>query len=79
MKLATDAPEFVKAEIEGTSTRLPVQQVPGFRRDSASDYARMQAASWAADMYDICGGDGVGNAYLGEGLSITPDGQITDD
>jgi len=27
----------------------------------------------------MVGGDGVGNAYLGDGLSITPDGQITDD
>ncbi|EKD97083.1 MAG: hypothetical protein ACD_23C01078G0004 [uncultured bacterium] len=79
MKLAADAPEVVKAEIEGIATRLPGQQVPGFRRDSTSDYARMQASFWAADMYDICGGDGLGNAYLGDGLSITPDGQITDD
>lgn len=79
MELPGDAPEIVKNEIENIATRLPSQKVPGFRRDSAPDYARMQAASWAADMYDICGGDGEGNAYLGDGLSITPDGQITDD
>lgn len=79
MKLAADAPEVVKAEIEGIATRLPGLQVTDFRRNSTSDYARMQESSWAADMYDICGGDGLGNAYLGDGLSITPDGQITDD
>lgn len=79
MKLAGAAPEIVKNEIENIATRLPSQKVPGFRRDSTSDYARMQASFWAADMYDICCGDGVGNAYLGDGLSITPDGQITDD
>jgi hypothetical protein len=79
MKLAADTPADVKAAIEGIATRLPGEQVPGFRRDSTSDYARMQETSWAAEMYDICGGDGVGNAYLGDGLCITPDGQITDD
>ncbi len=79
MTLAGDVPEIVKNEVENIETRLPGQKTPGFRRDSASDYARMQAASWAADMYDICGGDGEGNAYLGDGLSITSDGQITDD
>lgn len=79
MNLAADAPAVVKAEIKGIATRLPGQQVPGFRRDSTSDYARMQATSWATEMYDICGGDGVGNAYLGDGLCITPDGQIADD
>jgi len=30
-------------------------------------------------MYDICGGDGEGNAYLGDGISITPDGHLVDD
>ena len=79
MRLAGDVPEIVENKTEDIATRLPSQKVPGFRRDSAADYARMEAASWAADMYDICGGDGVGNAYLGDGLSITPDGRITDD
>lgn len=79
MKLTGDVPEIIEGEIENIATRLSGQKAPGFRRDTSSDYARMQAASWAADMYDICGGDGEGNAYLGDGLSITPDGQITDD
>jgi hypothetical protein len=78
-KLSGVIPEIVKNGIEDISTGLPSQKAPGFRREPISDYARMQAASWAADMYDICGGDGEGNAYLGDGLSITPDGQITDD
>lgn len=78
-KLAGDVPEIIKNEIKNIATRLPGQKVPSFRRHSASDYARMEAASWAADMYDFCGGDGENNAYLGDGLSITPDGQITDD
>ena len=79
MNLSGAIPEIVKSEIKDIPTRLPSQKAPGFRREPISDYARMQAASWAADMYDICGGDGERNAYLGDGLSITPDGQITDD
>lgn len=46
---------------------------------STFDYGRMRAAAWAADMYDICGGDGENNAYLGDGISITPDGHLVDD
>jgi hypothetical protein len=48
-------------------------------RASTSDYGRISAAAWASDMYDICGGDGEGNAYLGDGISITPDGYLVDD
>ena len=46
---------------------------------STFDYGRMRAAAWAADMYDVCGGDGENNAYLGDGISITPDGHLVDD
>lgn len=46
---------------------------------STSDYGRIEAAVWASDMYDICGGDGECNAYLGDGISITPDGHLVDD
>lgn len=48
-------------------------------RATSSDYGRMAATAWASDMYDICGGDGEGNAYLGDGISITPDGDLVDD
>lgn len=48
-------------------------------RVAASNYARIEAAAWASDMYDICGGDGESNAYLGDGISITPDGHLVDD
>lgn len=48
-------------------------------RASTFDYGRMREAAWAADMYDICGGDGVCNAYLSDGVSITPDGHLVDD
>jgi hypothetical protein len=48
-------------------------------RNSTYDYGRMRAAAWAADMYGICGGDGENNAYLGDGVSITPDGHLVDD
>lgn len=46
---------------------------------STFDYGRMRAAAWAADMNDICGGDGENNAYLGDGISITPNGHLVDD
>ena len=46
---------------------------------STFNYGRMRAAAWAADMYDICGGDGENNAYLSDGVSITPDGLLVDD
>lgn len=77
-KLADELPEIVKNELDYIAIRLFGQDVGNYREDLASDYARMRAASWAADMYDLSGGDGEGNAYLGDGLSITPDGRITD-
>jgi hypothetical protein len=78
-KLADEVPEIVKSELDYIAIRLFGQDIGNYREDCASEYARMRAASWAADMYDICGGDGEGNAYLGDGLCITPDGRITDD
>lgn len=48
-------------------------------RTASLDYGHMEAVAWAADMYNICGGDGEGNAYLGDGISITPDGRLVDD
>jgi len=44
-----------------------------------SDYGCLEAAAWASEMYNICGGDGECNAYLGDGISITPDGHLVDD
>lgn len=48
-------------------------------RAASIDYGHMEAVAWAADMYNICGGDGESNAYLGDGISITPDGRLVDD
>ena len=79
MNLVGDVPEIVKNETEDIATRSQVGNVRGHHRNAVPHYVCMQTDSWAADMYDICGGDGEGNAYLGDGLSITPDGQITDD
>ena len=77
-KLACGTHGSVKNEMDRITTVAPVHKTPRFRA-SASDYGRMEAAAWAADMYDICGGDGEGNAYLGDGISITPDGHLVDD
>lgn len=77
--LADEVPMIVKNELDYIAIKLFGQAVQNFKEDSARDYGRMRESAWAVDMYDFCGGDGVSNAYLGGGLSITPDGQITDD
>lgn len=56
-----------------------ITKIVPWTRQASSIYGRMEAAAWASDMYEICGGDGEGNAYLGDGISITPDGQLIDD
>jgi len=77
--LADEVPEIVKQELDYVAIRLLGQPVQNYKMDRATDYARLQGAAWASDMYDICGGDGEGNAYLGDGISITPDGHLVDD
>lgn len=77
-KLACGIEGSIKNEMGRITTVAPVHKTPRLR-GSASDYGRMEAAAWAADMYDICGGYGEGNAYLGDGISITPDGHLVDD
>lgn len=48
-------------------------------RSIAPHYGCVEASAWAAEMYDISGGDGENNVYLGDGMSITPDGHLVDD
>ena len=68
-KLACYRQGSIKNERSRITTVAPVHKTPRFR-GSASDYGRMEAAAWAVDMYDICGGDGEGNAYLDDGICI---------
>ena len=77
--LADEVPGIIRKELDYIAIKLLGQPVQNYQEDRARAYGRMRAAAWAADMYDFCVGDGVGNAYLGDGLSITTDGQITDD
>lgn len=76
-KLTGSTQEVDKNQLDVTTTAQTHKTTRS--RASAYDYEQMEAAAWASCMYDICGGDGEGNAYLSDGISITPDGRLVDD
>lgn len=78
-KLNVETQGDVKGNVDHDATPITPTHKAVRPRSSELDFRRMRAVAWAADMYDICGGDGENNAYLGDGVSITPDGHLVDD
>jgi hypothetical protein len=78
-KLDAQVPEILMSDLDYIARSVLMQKVDSYVDDRARRYDSMRAQQWASDMYDVLGGDGEGNVYMSGGLSITPDGRITDD
>lgn len=78
-QLDTQVPQILLGNLDYIVRSVLNQRVDSYSDDQASKYQSMHAQQWGSDMYEILGGDGEGNAYMSDGLSITPDGRIVDD
>ena len=78
-KLDAEVPSILMSELDYIARSVLKQKVDSYVNDRARQYERMRAQQWASDMHDVLGGDGEGNVYMGEGLSLTPDGRLVDD
>lgn len=78
-ELDAEVPSILMNYLDYIARSVLMQRVDSYVEDRASQYERMRAQQWASDMYDVLGGDGEGNVYMSDGLSITPDGRIVDD
>lgn len=70
--------QYSKDQKPSTKPNVAANKISRLPAAAADDW-RMGAEAWASEMYDFCGGDGEGNAYLGDGISISPDGRLVDD
>lgn len=78
-KLNSEVPKILMDELDYIARSVLLQKVDSYVDDRARQYDRMRSQQWASDMYDVLGGDGDGNVYMSEGMSITPDGRIVED
>lgn len=78
-KLDAEVPGIFLADLDYIARSVLMQKVDSYVDDRARQYERMRAQQWASDMYDVLGGDGEGNVYMSDGMSLTPDGRIVDD
>ena len=77
--LDAEVPEILMSDLDYIARSVLMQKVDSYVGDRARQYDRMHAQQWASDMYDVLGGDGEGNVYMSDGMSITQDGRIVDD
>jgi hypothetical protein len=78
-KLADEVPSILANELDYIAQSVLMQNVDSYSDDQDQKFRRMQEAQWSAGMYEAFGGDGQSNAYLGDGISITPTGKLVDD
>ena len=78
-KLDAEVPGILMSDLDYIARSVLMQKVDSYVDDRARQYDRMRAQQWASDMYDVLGGDGEGNVYMSDGMSLTPDGRIVDD
>jgi hypothetical protein len=78
-KLDAEIPQILMDDLDYIAQYVLLQKVDSYKEDKAMSYERAMSAQWASDMYDTLGGDGESNAYLGDGISITPSGKLVDD
>jgi hypothetical protein len=79
VKLDAEVPGIFMADLDYIARSVLMQKVDSYVADRARQYERMRAQQWASDMYDVLGGDGEGNVYMSDGMSLTADGRIVDD
>jgi len=78
-KLDAEVPSILMADLDYIARVVLMQKVDSYADDRARQYESMRAQQWASDMYDVLGGEGEGNVYMSDGMSLTPDGRIVDD
>lgn len=77
--LKEEAPSVLLDEIDYIARKVFNQPVDDFKEDRRHSYLAVRSAAWNAELYDALGGDGNGSVYLGDGVSISPSGKLTDD
>lgn len=78
-ELDAEIPQILMEDLDYIAQNVLLQKVANYKEDKAMSYERAMSAQWASDIYETLGGDGENNAYLGDGVSITPSGKLVDD
>jgi len=78
-KLDAEVQGILMNELDYIARVVLKQKVDSCVNDLANEYRRMSERQWTSDMYDTLGGDGEGNVYMNDGLSLSPDGRTVDD
>ncbi len=78
-KLASEVPNILAKDLDYIAQSVLMQDVDSYRSDQEQKLRKMREAEWSTGLYEAFGGNGQGNAYIANGISITPTGKLVDD
>jgi hypothetical protein len=76
--LSSQVPEILAGESDYVGIKLFGQNFDDYKSCKDFDYKMNASRAWNASMYDVLGGDGDSDVYLGDGVSISRDGNLNE-